>query len=136
MSQLFVIGRVVGNLEPKPSAKQRQYIRFTLQERIGYGESSHPQYIQVWAWGYQAQKLLRLGVQAGSLIWVSGSLELEEYVKQDGKTQDKRLKLKMSDGDYVPGNGGFKKATDKPAAAEGTAETAGTIDGERESLPE
>ena len=41
-------------------------------------------------------------MRKGSLIWVSGSLELEEYTKNDGETHDKRLKLKLDDWDYIP----------------------------------
>lgn len=136
MSQLFTIGRVVSNLEAKTSAKENPYLQFSLMERVGYGESSHQQYLQVWAWGYLSQQLVRSGVKAGSLIWVSGSLELEEYIKKDGRTRDKRLKLKLKDWGFVPGKKESKRTTDESATEDGSASHAGTIDGEREGLPE
>lgn len=42
------------------------------------------------------------GVGKGSVLWVSGSLELEEYAKKDGVTRDKRLKLKLKDWGFAP----------------------------------
>lgn len=41
------------------------------------------------------------GVRKGSLLWVSGFLELEEYTRKDGVTRDKRLKLKLKDWEFV-----------------------------------
>ena len=137
MSHLVAIGRVTADLELKTSVRQHPYIQFSLAEQIGYGETAHTQYIQVWAWGAMTQQLLGRGVRKGSFISVSGSLELEEYTKKDGVTRDKRLKLKLTDWDFVPvgrrGQGSQRN--------EGTPETedpgtAGTIDGERETLPE
>ena len=105
MSQLFTTGKVISNLELKASAKQNLYIHFTLVEQIGYGEQMHSQFIHVWAWGYQAEQLKRLGVRKGSIIWVSGALELEEFVNRDGSTRDKQLKLKLTDWGFTHGHG-------------------------------
>ena len=72
-------------------------------------------------------------VRKGSLIWVSGSLELEEYTRNDGKTHDKRLKLKLGDWDYIPAS------QSKPECGVPQSEPAvpvGMVDGEREALPE
>ena len=138
MSQLFTTGRVVTELELRSSTKQNLYIHFTLVERLGYGENARSQAMSVWAWGHLAEQLKRFRVKKGSLIWVSGSLELEEYVQKDGVTRDKRLKLKLNDWGFVP------KETDRfpkkekavPATSSTATETAGVIDGEREALPE
>ena len=102
MSHLVAIGRVTADLELKMSVRQNPYIQFSLAEQIGYGETARTQYIQVWAWGVLTQQLLDRSVRKGSLISVSGSLELEEYTKKDGVTRDKRLKLKLTDWDFVP----------------------------------
>ena len=50
----------------------------------------------------RAKNLVKRKVRKGSLIWVSGSLELEEYTRNNGETHDKRLKLKLGDWDYIP----------------------------------
>ena len=101
MSQLYCIGRVVSELELKTSAKQVPYVCFSIAERVGYGKTAHTQYISVWAWGAMARQLAG-GVGKGSVLWVSGSLELEEYAKKDGVTRDKRLKLKLKDWGFAP----------------------------------
>ena len=132
MSQLYCTGRVMSDLELKTSQKNVPYLCFPIAERVGYGSSAHTQYLSVWAWGAMARQLISEGVGKGSVIWVSGSLELEEYTKKDGVSHDKRLKLKLNDWGFAPagqrqerGAGRTKKPPPLP-----------TIDGEREDLPE
>ena len=48
------------------------------------------------------RQLMDAGVRKGSLIWVSGPLELEEYTKKDGVTRDKRLKLRLKEWGFAP----------------------------------
>ena len=102
MAQANLIGRVTSDLELKVSAKKVPYLRFSIAERVGYRDSAHTQYIQVWAWDVMAKKLVDAGVKKGSLLQVSGSLELEEYPKQDGVTRDKRLKLRLKEWGVAP----------------------------------
>ena len=130
MSQLYCTGRVTSELELKTSAKQVPYLCFPIMEYVGYGRNTHPQYLSVWAWGATARQLVEDGVGKGSVLWVSGSLELEEYAKKDGVTHDKRLKLKLKDWGFVPsqqhqGRPGQDQSIPSP----------GTIDGEREDQP-
>lgn len=131
MSQLYCTGRVVSDLELKTSQKSVPYLCFPIAERVGYGRIAHTQYISVWAWGAMARQLVSDGVGKGTVLWVSGSLELEEYAKKDGVTRDKRLKLKLKDWGFAP--------TQQPQGRPGQDQsipTPGTIDGERENLPE
>lgn len=130
MSQLYCTGRVTSELELKTSAKQVPYVCFPIAERVGYGKTAHTQYITVWAWGAMARQLAG-GVGKGSVLWVSGSLELEEYAKKDGVTRDKRLKLKLKDWGFAP--------TQRPQARPGQDQSIpppDIVDGEREDLPE
>ena len=138
MSHLVAIGRVTADLELKMSVRQNPYIQFSLAEQIGYGETARTQYIQVWAWGVLTQQLLDRSVRKGSLISVSGSLELEEYTKKDGVTRDKGLRLELSDWGFVPSQG---RTGQTPGQTADTAQGPipfpdSTIDGERENLPE
>lgn len=133
MAKLMCIGRVTADPELRESARKEPYVRFSLAENLGYGETARTQYFQVWAWGHHAKNLVRRKVRKGSLIWVSGSLELEEYAKNDGKTQDKRLKLKLDDWDYVPA---FQSKTESSIPQSEDPGPMGTVDGEREALPD
>lgn len=130
MAQLYCTGRVVSDLELKTSQKEVPYVCFPIAERVGYGRTAHTQYISVWAWGAMARQLVSGGVGKGSVLWVSGSLELEEYAKKDGVTRDKRLKLKLKDWGVAPGR--------RPQGEPGQDQSVpppDTIDGEREDLP-
>ncbi len=132
MSQLYCTGRVVSDLELKTSQKNVPYLCFPLAERIGYGSSAHAQYISVWAWGVMARQLISNGVGKGSALWVSGSLELEEYTKKDGVTHDKRLKLKLKDWGFAPA---AQRQERRPGQVKDLPPPE-TINGERETLPE
>ena len=102
MAQIFVIGRVVADLELKVSANKNPYVRFDVAERIGLPPNTKAQFYQVCAMGGNAERLSKARVKKGSLIWISGTLELEEYIKQDGITKDKRLKILLDNWGYVP----------------------------------
>ncbi len=133
MAKLMCIGRVTADLELRESSRKEPYIRFSLAESLGYGETARTQYYQVWAWGHLARNLINRKVRKGSLIWVSGSLELEEYTRKDGKTKDKRLKLKLDDWDYIPA---FQRKTGSGIPQSEPAGSPELVDSEREPLPE
>ena len=90
MAQTIVIGRITADLEMKTSANGNPYVRFDLVENIGSKENSRPQYFQICAWSDDAKRIVKARAKKGSLIWVSGSLELETFTKRDGITTDKR----------------------------------------------
>lgn len=140
MGQLNTIGWVSSDLIRMVSKNQNPYIRFSLGERIGYGANARTQYYQVWASGDVMRQLTKATVRKGSLIWVSGSLELEEYTKKDGVTRDKRFNLTLKDWNYVPstGNNGNNPSHKQDAvpASEPNPPLIDTIDGERNPLPE
>lgn len=132
MAQAYSIGRVTSDLELKTSARKVPYLRFSIAEHIGYGDSAHTQYIQVWAWDGMTRQLMDAGVRKGSLIWVSGPLELEEYTKQDGVTRDKRLKLRLKEWGFAPA-AQRQDRTPRPTKDIPVPEI---INGDLESLPE
>lgn len=140
MAQVFIIGRVTADLELQVSTNRNSYVRFSLAENTGYGETSKAQYYQVWAWENDAKHLVRRKVKQGSLIWVSGFIELEEYTKQDGETKDKRLKVKLDNWDYIPlGRHSADKGTDPKVTSALPMETnppVGEVNGDKEPMPD
>ncbi len=142
MSQLFTVGRVTADLELQTSTNRNNYVRFGLAETIGYGEFARSQYLQVWAWGDDAKYLIKGKVKRGSLIWVTGSLELEEFTKQDGITTDKRLKLTLDNWGYIPvgkpkQGDALPTPDDEPKIDQPSdLPSDGEIDGDREQLPD
>ena len=138
MAQLYTIGWVSTEPRHGTSVNQNSYTQFSLGERIGYGERARTQYYQIWAWDDVMRRLQKAGVRKGSLLWVSGSLELEEYTKKDGVTRDKGLRLELKDWGFVPSQG---RKEQPPGQTADTAQGHGpipdsTIDGERDNLPE
>lgn len=106
MAQIFVIGRVTADLEPKNSQNDTLYLRFGFAENIGSNDRTKTQYYQVWAWKEDAERLVKAGVHKGSLLHLAGNLELETYTKKDGHTVDRRLRISLNDWGFVPvGNG-------------------------------
>ena len=144
MSQLFIpMGRVTADLELKTSANSNDYVRVDLVENIWVSGTMRPQYLQVWAWGEDAKNLIKSKVKKNSLIWVTGTLILEKYKKQDGITTDKRLKVKLDNWGYISIGKPKKGNTDDDMTSGDEAVTHnpldtipdGVIDGDRETLP-
>ena len=81
-----------------------------------------------------AQRLAKCSLGKDDFIFLSGTLELEEFTKKDGVTKDKRLKLRLDDWAPVP----KKREAWRPAQNETEVfpVSAKQIDGDREELPE
>ena len=102
MAQVFVFGCVTADLQLKQSQKQTPYVSFDLAEHIGYGDGQRTIYYQVWAWREDALRLIRLKVKKGSMIWITGSLELVDCTSQNGNVKTKRLKISLDNCGYMP----------------------------------
>ena len=134
MAKASLIGLITQGPELQHSAKGEPYVRFSVAEYVGFGPQRHTQFIDVWAWGYMAKRLAKCSLGNGDFIFLSGTLELEEFTKKDGVTKDKRLKLRLDDWAPVP----QKRKSGRPAQNETEVfpVSAEQIDGDREELPE
>ena len=90
MAQINMIGYVAQDIVLKHSQERTAYVHFYVKEYIG---KSRYQAYQVWAWDNVASMLQRLRFKKGSLIWVSGSLELVDCTAKGGLGQTKMLKV-------------------------------------------
>ena len=137
----FTIGRVTADLELKTSERGNPYVRFSIAERIGYGQYAKTQFPQVWARGENAENLVKGKVSKGKLIWVSGTLELEEFQRTNG-SPDKRLKIELKDWGYASdrkpqsGNTGGEPQADEAETKSPSNVPVGIIDGDRNELPD
>ena len=129
MAQIQVIGWITNDLEMKYSERRVPYVRFGFAERIGFGSQVRTQYYQVWAWKETAQELISSGLKNGSHVRLSGTLMLEEYIKQDGITKDKRLRISLSSGGFTPVSKGSSNAPKSHSTVE-------IVDGGKDPLPE
>ena len=134
MAQIQVIGYVETALQLKQSQKETAYVSFYLKEHLGKGRC---QTYQVWAWGNLVARMERLGVKEGSLIWLTGSLELVDCTVKQGREKTRLLKIYCSDFGYVP-----RRRAERQDAYNGTAAlaepepTPEVLDGDRMQLPE
>ena len=134
MAQIQIIGYVDTDLQLKQSQMETAYVCFTIKEHLGKGRW---QTYQVWAWGNLAARMERLGVKEGSLIWLTGSLELVDCTVKQGKEKTKLLKVYSSDFGFIP-----RRKTERQDADKGTAApvepdpTPDVLDGDRMQLPE
>lgn len=140
MSFIHVVGYVATDLELKVSQAGNPYVRFDLVERLGNGRT---QSYQVWAYGWEAQRLSKWKLKPGAVLDVNGPLFVEEYTAEDGFTPRLRLKVIYRDGfrNPVPKSNPSKKKNPTTPAAAPTLEREPPngeerIDGEREPLPD
>lgn len=137
MAQIHVIGRITADLELKYGQSKNPYVRFDLAENIGSKERARVQYYQVWAWSEDALRLIKSRAGKGSLVCISGKLELEIYTKQDGMTTDKRMKVLLNNWDFIPA--GKRRSMGASAQLDSAAvppTALGRINGDRDTLPE
>lgn len=137
MAQIFAFGFVEDDLEVKKSQSGSSYVCFSLKEQAG---KNRVQSYQVWAWNENVSRLTGLGVKKGSLIWITGALQLVDCTTGQGKGKTKLLKVYLSNWGYVP----FRRSAQNAAAEskesgyfpEDHILPAEVLDGERDALPE
>ena len=137
MADLRTCGLVTTDLEMQKSARGIPYVRFMLREQLGYGEQLRYQFFEVWAWGTDAENLVK-EVQKGSRLWVRGDLELVDTANQNGGPTGKRLKLKLRQWDFSRqgSQSGVKQAKGESVSQEPAHREIVVVDGDREPLPE
>ena len=135
MAQIHVFGRVMHDIVQKESQSKQPYVCFDLMERSG---NNPPDFYQVWARGDQVARLVRLKINKGSMLWLTGSQKLVDVRQKDGTTV-KKLKIWLTDFGFLPGQTSRAKTeceqhdSDTAATAPAPSEV---MDGDRESLPE
>ena len=132
MAQINVIGYVAQDINLKHSQEGTAYVHFYVKEYIG---KSRYQAYQVWAWDNVASKLQRLRIKKGSLIWVSGSLELVDYTAKGGQPT-KMLKVYCSDLSIVRCNPAANTSAESMNAESSSTGFPMELDGDRNQLPE
>lgn len=133
MAQINVIGFVAEDIVPRSSQKGNAYVYFFVKEYLGKGRS---QGYQVWVWENILPKLQRLKIKKGSLVWVTGSVELIDSTTKDGKEKTKFLRIYCTDIGIV-----LSRLSSQPPAKSRNAESASPglpveLDGDRNQLPE
>lgn len=137
MAQIFVMGHVTEDLVIKNSQNHSDYVCFHLREYTGNGRI---QIYQVWAWDRDVSRLVQFGVKKGSLIWLTGTLQLVDSTRGGGKEATKLLKVSLTNWAYLPTRQAAKNGA-ATAKDFGTAQTlpappCEALDGDSGPLPE
>lgn len=95
-------GRATADVELKTSTngKNTKYVQFGLAVNKGYGEHERPNFFSCVLYGEAAQRLTDAGVKKGSLITITGDLELETFKRNDG-SEGWRAKVTLYDWRYA-----------------------------------
>ena len=119
MIHVTVIGGVTADLELKESANGSPYLSFDLAVTKGYGEKKHTVYLQVWAFGAIAERIVAAKVRKGSQIFISGDLDVVTFQRNDD-SKGMANKVYLQDWEFV---GGVKN-TEKSAGDKKPRQTA------------
>ena len=137
MAQIYVFGRVEEDLVVKKSQKGSSYVCFSFKEQLGKGRT---QSYQVWAWNEDVSRLERLGVKKGSLLWITGTMQLVDCTEERGKVRTKVLKVFLTNWGYLPGKhpGQYPAdaGNDTGPISDSPSPPMEAVDGDREALPE
>lgn len=133
MAQINVVGFVTEDLFLRQGQKEPAYVRFLFKEQIG---NSRYQYYNVWVWGDLASHMIRLKIRKGSMLLLSGSLELATKASTDGKGQNVYMNIHCKYFEFIP-----LRRTEKHPAESRNAESASPglpveLNGDRDQLPE
>lgn len=134
MAQVYTFGYVMNDVVPKTSQKNTTYVCFTLKEQLRKGRS---QTFQVWAWGDLVTQLTKSGICKGSMIWISGTLELVDFTVNHGQNRTKDMKVYLSSFGHVLGRNSKRTAeANKYKAINDAHPSVEELDGDRMPLPE
>jgi len=136
MIDVSTVGRVVGDIQLKSGKNGSQYTRFSIAVPKGYGEKKRTVYLDLIAFDATAKSLEAAKVKRGSLIMISGDMDVTEYPKKDG-TKGKKCEVTVKGWSYV---GDSKNEENKKEKEKDSNETQPGYDeyycGDDDDLPE
>lgn len=85
-SKLTIIGNLGSEPELKYTPQQTAVCNFTVATNEGRGEDQVTTWFRVTAWRKTAEACAK-ALKKGSLVYVEGSLQVENWVNKEGKNQ-------------------------------------------------
>ena len=133
MAQINVIGYVTQDIVLKQSREGNAYVHFFMKE---YLSKSRYQTYQVWIWENMIPKLKRYKIKKGSLIWITGSLELVDCTAWGLQDMHKMLKINCNDLGAIRVNLAEAKPAESMTADSVSPGSPEELNGDRNQLPE
>ena len=133
MAQINVIGYVTQDIVLKQSREGNAYVHFFMKE---YLSKSRYQTYQVWIWENMIPKLKRYKIKKGSLIWITGSLELVDCTAWGLQDKHQMLKINCNDLGAIRVNLAEATPAESMTADSVSPGSPEELDGDRNQLPE
>lgn len=99
---ITLTGRVTADLEIQTSSNGTEYIQFNVAVNKGFGEQEHANFFQCVLFGKAAERIINAGVRKGSLLFITGDLDLVEYTRKADNSKGTIAKITVHDWSYVP----------------------------------
>lgn len=99
---ITLTGRVTADLELQTSPNGTEYIQFNVAVNKGFGEQEHANFYQCILFGKAAERISKAGVKKGSLLFITGDLDLVEYTRKADGSKGMIPKITVYEWNYVP----------------------------------
>lgn len=101
-TQITLTGRVTADLELQTSQNNTEYVQFNVAVNKGYGEQEHPNFYQCVLFGKAAERISKAGVKKGSLLFITGDLDLVEFTRKSDNSKGMIPKITVYEWNYIP----------------------------------
>ena len=98
---ITLTGRVTADFELQTSHNGTMYVQFNMAVNKGFGAQEHANFYQCVLFGKDAERIIKAGVKKGSLLFVTGDLDIVEFTRKDG-SKGMTPKITVYDWSYVP----------------------------------
>ena len=117
MTSITLICRPTRDPELKSSPSGVIFTTLDVAVTKGFGDKEHPNYFRAYCKNDMAQRVINAGVKKGSLIYITGDLDIRPFTRKDGSTGTAN-EITVFDWGYVN--------TGKPKSEDGTQTQNGT----------
>ena len=100
-TQITLTGRVTADPELQTSSNGTSYVQFNVAINKGFGEQEHPNFYQCILFGKAAERICNAGVKKGSLLFITGDLDLVEFTRKADGSKGIIPKITVYDWNYV-----------------------------------
>ena len=124
MTSITLICRPTKDPELKSSPSGVIFTTLDVAVTKGFGDKEHPNYFRAYCKNDMAQRVINAGVKKGSLIYITGDLDIRPFTRKDGSTGTAN-EITVFDWGYV--STGKPKADDNTQMQNGTPTAAQNI---------
>ena len=124
MTSITLICRPTKDPELRTSPSGVTFTTLDVAVTKGFGEKEHTNYFRAYCKNDMAQRVINAGVKKGSLIYITGDLDIRPFTRKDGSTGTAN-EITVFDWGYV--NTGKPKSDDNSQTQNGTPAAAQNI---------